>query len=58
MSAEAAIDPDELMARATQHGDEHVIKLTDTVLDVYARTGDPGVLTAATHCADLIEPPR
>jgi hypothetical protein len=56
--AEEAIDADELMARATQHGDEHVIKLTDTVLDVYTRSGDPGVLTAATHCADLIEPPR
>ena len=46
------------MARAAQHGDEHVIKLTDTVLDVHARTGDPSVLSAATHCADLIEPPR
>ena len=55
--AEADTEPGDLMARAAQHGDEHVIKLTDTVLDVYTRSGDPGVLTAATHCADLIEPP-
>lgn len=47
-----------LMALAARHGDEHVIKLTDTVLDVYARSGDPGVLSAATRCAHLIEPPQ
>ena len=46
------------MALAARHGDEHVIKLTDTVLDVYARSGDPGVLSAATRCAHLIEPPQ
>lgn len=57
-TAEPGIEPDELMALAAQHGDEHVIKLTDTVLDVYARSGDPSVLAAATHCADLIEPPQ
>jgi hypothetical protein len=54
----SAADPAELMARAAEHGDEHVIKLTDTVLDVYHRTGgDPAVLAAATHCATLIQPP-
>jgi hypothetical protein len=37
---------------------EHVIKLTDTVLDAYARTADPALLSAATHCAELIDPPR
>ena len=57
-TAEPGIEPDELMALAAQHGDEHVMKLTDTVLDVYARSGDPSVLAAATHCADLIEPPQ
>lgn len=57
-AAEPGIEPDELMARAAQHADEHVIKLTDTVLDVYARSGDPGVLSAATRCASLIEPPQ
>ena len=53
-----APDPADLMARATEHGDEHVIKLTDTALDAYARTADPALLTAASHCADLIDPPR
>jgi hypothetical protein len=46
------------MALAAQHGDEHVIKLMDTVLDVYTRCGDPGVLSAARHCAGLIERPH
>jgi hypothetical protein len=54
----SAPDPGDLMARATEHGDEHVIKLTDTALDAYARTADPALLTAATHCAELIDPPR
>jgi hypothetical protein len=54
----AASTPADLMARAAEHGDEHVIKLTDTALDAYARTADPALLTAATHCAELIDPPR
>ncbi|WP_156144201.1 hypothetical protein [Sinomonas humi] len=53
----AVHDPDELMDRAALHGDEHVIKLTDAVLDTYAATGDPLLLAAATACADRIEPP-
>jgi hypothetical protein len=53
-----ALTPADLMARAAEHGDEHVIKLTDTALDAYARTADPALLTAATHCAELIDPPR
>jgi len=56
--ATASAAPADLMARAAEHGDEHVIKLTDTALDAYARTADPALLTAATHCADLIDPPR
>lgn len=55
---ESAIDAAELMARAAAHGDEHVIKLADTVLDVYGVCGDPGALTAVTRCADLIAPPE
>jgi len=31
-------------------------KLTDAVLDVHVRTGDPALLAAATRCADLIDP--
>jgi hypothetical protein len=54
----ASADRADLMARAAEHGDEHVIKLTDTALDAYARTADPALLTAATHCAELIDPPR
>jgi hypothetical protein len=50
--------PADVIARAAEHGDEHVIKLTDTALDAYARTADPALLTAATHCAELITPPR
>jgi hypothetical protein len=50
--------PADLMARAAEHGDEHVIKLTDTALDAYARTADPALLAAATHCVELINPPR
>jgi hypothetical protein len=53
-----ALTPADLMARAAEHGDEHVIKLTDTALDAYARTADPALLAAATHCAGLINPPR
>jgi Questin oxidase-like len=56
--AAPADDPAGLMARAAEHGDEHVIKLTDAVLDAHARTGDPALLAAATRCADLIDPPR
>jgi hypothetical protein len=47
--------PADHMARAAEHGDEHVIKLTDTALDAYARSADPALLTAATHCAELIQ---
>jgi len=54
----AQATPADVMARAAEHGDEHVIKLTDTALDAYARSADPALLTAATHCAELIDPPR
>ncbi|WP_415854231.1 hypothetical protein [Sinomonas sp. G460-2] len=50
------LEPEELMDRAARHGDEHVIKLTDAVLDTYASTGDPLMLAAATACAERIAP--
>lgn len=56
--AAPAGDPASLMTRAAEHGDEHVIKLTDAVLDAHARSADPALLAAATRCADLIDPPR
>ncbi|MEV0004238.1 hypothetical protein AB0H28_18425 [Micromonospora sp. NPDC050980] len=47
-------DPDEVFARAARHGDEHVVKLADAVLESYATTGDLGVLAAPGHAGRLI----
>lgn len=44
--------PEEVFERALAHGDEHVIKLTDTALDV----GDERALSAALRSIDLSEP--
>lgn len=41
---------------ATAHGDEHVIKFSDTAADVFARTGEPDALAAAARAATLIGP--
>ncbi|MFD8075622.1 questin oxidase family protein [Streptomyces sp. NPDC059718] len=45
---------EEVFARALEHGDEHVIKLTDTALDV----GDEPALAAALRSIELSEPLR
>ena len=50
-SAEPGYD---LLEQATEHGDEHVIKFTDTAVEVYQRTGDPEALAAAVHIRELI----
>lgn len=56
--AEAAAVPapgrtaQEVLDRALAHGDEHVIKLTDTALDV----GDERALAAALRAVELSEP--
>ncbi|WP_182523431.1 questin oxidase family protein [Nocardioides dongkuii] len=42
--------------RATQHGDEHVIKLADTALDTYSWTGDDLALAAVERAARLVDP--
>jgi hypothetical protein len=47
----------EALARAARHGDEHVLKFTDTAVEVYRRTGHAGALAAAQHAARLIDPP-
>ncbi|WP_170208871.1 questin oxidase family protein [Micromonospora pisi] len=47
-SAEEAFD------RASRNGDEHVVKLADAVVDVYAGTGDRSALAAAVYAAQLI----
>ncbi|WP_431964482.1 questin oxidase family protein [Actinacidiphila sp. bgisy160] len=44
--------PEEVFERALAHGDEHVIKLTDTALDV----GDAPALAAALRAIELSEP--
>ncbi|MFF9814869.1 questin oxidase family protein [Streptomyces sp. NPDC014006] len=43
---------EDVLERALAHGDEHVIKLTDTALDV----GDEQALAAALRAAELSEP--
>ncbi|BAJ26186.1 MULTISPECIES: questin oxidase family protein [Kitasatospora] len=43
---------EEVLERALAHGDEHVVKLTDTALDV----GDPLALAAALRAVELSEP--
>jgi hypothetical protein len=45
---------DEAFARAARHGDAHVVKLADAVVDVYARTADERALSAAAYAAQLI----
>ncbi|MFE7212433.1 questin oxidase family protein [Streptomyces sp. NPDC057611] len=44
--------PEEVVELALEHGDEHVIKLTDTALDV----GDERALAAALRSIELSEP--
>ncbi|MHC5905314.1 questin oxidase family protein [Streptomyces sp. S6] len=46
--------PEEIVDLALKHGDEHVIKLTDTALDV----GDAQALAAAVRAVELSEPMR
>jgi hypothetical protein len=55
LSADPAV---EALERAAEHGDEHVLKFTDTAVDAYERSQDPVVLAAARHAAELIDPPR
>jgi len=47
-----------VLDRAVDHGDEHVIKFTDTAAEAYVRTGQPGTLAAALRAATLIPSPR
>jgi hypothetical protein len=49
---------EDVLDQAVAHGDEHVIKFSDTAAEVYARTGNENALAAATHCAQLIRSPR
>ncbi|MET8546154.1 questin oxidase family protein [Kitasatospora sp. NPDC004799] len=47
------VTPEEVFERALAHGDEHVIKLADTALDV----GDAPALAAALRAVELSAPP-
>ncbi|MEV0317158.1 questin oxidase family protein [Streptomyces sp. NPDC050658] len=51
-TAPGTFAPEEVFERALAHGDEHVIKFTDTALDV----GDEAALTAALRAMELSEP--
>lgn len=48
--------PVDAFDRAVQHGDEHVIKLADTALDVYSWVSDPRALAAINVAVGQIEP--
>jgi len=48
----------EALDRAVIHGDEHVIKFTDTAAEAYSRTGDSDVMAAALRCSTLISSHR
>ncbi|MGC4764913.1 questin oxidase family protein [Micromonospora sp. DT46] len=50
----AAGAPAEVFARAARHGDAHVVKLADAVLDAHAASGDERVLAAAGYAGHLI----
>src|SRR5262249_35109646 len=47
----------EVLDRAVDHGDEHVIKFTDTAAEVYTSTGRADALAAALHVGTLIPGP-
>jgi Questin oxidase-like len=48
----------DVLDRAVEHGDEHVIKFTDTAAEACTRTGQPDTLAAALRAATLIPSPR
>ncbi|SCG49104.1 questin oxidase family protein [Micromonospora inositola] len=54
LPAVASGSPAEVFARAARHGDAHVVKMADAVLDAHAATGDERVLTAAGYAGQLI----
>ena len=47
----------EALHRAADHGDEHVIKFTDTAVDAFDSCGDPDLLGAAGLARELIPRP-
>jgi hypothetical protein len=58
-SAAAELDPPnpgQLAARAIEHGDEHVIKLTEAAVREFDRTGEVTLLVAADRFHGRVEP--
>jgi hypothetical protein len=47
-----------VLDRAVDHGDEHVIKFTDTAAEVYTRTGHVDARAAALRVGTLIPSTR
>jgi hypothetical protein len=47
-----------ILDRACDHGDEHVIKFSDTAAEAYTRSANPDTLAAAIMAGQLIESPR
>jgi hypothetical protein len=45
------------LRRAAEHGDEHVLKFTDTAVDAFNDSGDPNMLAAAGLARELIGRP-
>ena len=45
----------EALARAARHRDEHVMKFTDTAVEVFQRTGNRDALAAAMRSCQLID---
>ena len=45
------------LRRAAEHGDEHVLKFTDTAVDAFDAAGDPALLAAAAQARVLIARP-
>jgi hypothetical protein len=48
---------EDALQRASEHGDEHVLKFADTAVEAYDRTEDPDLLAATLHVGALIGPP-
>ncbi|MEV6104202.1 questin oxidase family protein [Streptomyces sp. NPDC051940] len=48
---------EDALQRAAGHGDEHVLKFTDTAVESYDRTGDPELLAATLYAGELIDRP-
>jgi hypothetical protein len=55
--ADSATDADpvgEVLQRAAENSDEHVLKFADTAVEAYERTGNPDTLRAALRAEELI----